>query len=309
MSGQPNINPLDQAKFRQQYLSNLALIIDLQNKNFNANDIYKKTGIPQQPLDTRTQAEKFADIQNLKQESMKLLKQLMDGRNAQDVLNNLSDQELFYLVSSFPKISSILKPKYTLGVPSDIFIDFIRRYIQAEERNRGIEEGLQQSTGNDILMNTQLILQGMSNIADFTQLGEKIASLENGSIGLRQAVLQKIQELKTNLPTKQELQEINTLQNSILKEEIQQILTDALRNIPSKSELTNAVSQLNIGVQTKDIDSINYALSNLNQLLSVSNDIREELETIKQLIQQNNYYQLKILFHNNHLSYIETIQL
>ena len=41
MSGQPNINPLDQAKFRQQYLANLDLTIGLQQANFNANRILK----------------------------------------------------------------------------------------------------------------------------------------------------------------------------------------------------------------------------------------------------------------------------
>ena len=66
MSGQPNQNPLDPAKFRQQYLSNLNLQIANNDLNFQANQIFKKTGIPQQPLDTRTQEEIFRDIQGLK---------------------------------------------------------------------------------------------------------------------------------------------------------------------------------------------------------------------------------------------------
>ena len=42
MSGQPNRNPTDPSKFRQQYLANLALEANINDKNLQANMIYKK---------------------------------------------------------------------------------------------------------------------------------------------------------------------------------------------------------------------------------------------------------------------------
>lgn len=286
MSGQPNINPLDQAKFRQQYLANLDLTIGLQQANFNANRIFKKTGIPQQPLDTRSQDEKFQDIQGLKQQARGLLKELMDGQNVQDVLYKISYPELTYLVSAFPQISSILKPKYSLGVPANVFLDFLNRYISAEERNRGINDGLQQATGDQILMNTQLILQGMASNADLNQLEDRIRQLNMGSVGLRQALLREVRELRDNLPTMQELKDITDIQNDILKADIQQILSNAMRNVPSKSELAQGMARLETAIRTKDTDAVNSALSKLNNLLATSADIGDELQTIKQLVQQ-----------------------
>lgn len=286
MSGQPNINPLDQAKFRQQYLANLDLTIGLQQANFNANRIFKKTGIPQQPLDTRSQDEKFQDIQGLKQQARGLLRELMDGQNVQDVLYNISYPELTYLVSAFPQISSILKPKFSLGVPANVFLDFLTRYISAEERNRGVNDGLQQATGDQIVMNTQLILQGMASSADLNALETRVRQLNMGSVGLRQALLREVNELKENLPTMQELKDITDIQNDILKADIQQILSNAMRNVPSKSELAQGMARLETAIRTKDTDAVNSALSKLNNLLATSADIGDELQTIKQLIQQ-----------------------
>jgi hypothetical protein len=286
MSGQPNINPLDQAKFRQQYLANLDLTIGLQQANFNANRIFKKTGVPQQPLDTRSQDEKFQDIQGLKLQARSQLKELMDGQNSQDVLSKITYPQLTYLVSAFPRIASILKPKYSLGVPANVFMDFLDRYISAEERNRGVEDGLQQATGDQILMNTQLILQGMTSNADLNQLEDRIRQLNMGSVGLRQALLREVRELKDNLPTMQELKDITDIQNDILKADIQQILSNAMRNVPSKSELAEGMIRLETAIRTKDTDAVNSALSKLNNLLATSADIGDELQTIKQLVAQ-----------------------
>jgi len=53
MSGQPNRNPTDPAKFRQQYLANLSLEANINDKNLQANKIYKKTGeVPSQMTDS-----------------------------------------------------------------------------------------------------------------------------------------------------------------------------------------------------------------------------------------------------------------
>ena len=89
-------NPSDFSKFRQQYLANLALEIKNNDINLQANKIYKKTGeSPVQVLDTRTTAEKEADIQRLK---IEVRKELFNFGiiNAVNFLLNLKDsvQEL-----------------------------------------------------------------------------------------------------------------------------------------------------------------------------------------------------------------------
>ena len=83
MSGQPNRNPTDPSKFRQQYLANLALEANINDKNLQANKIYKKTGeVPSQMTDNRTTAEKLADIERLKIDVRSELSEITDGENA-----------------------------------------------------------------------------------------------------------------------------------------------------------------------------------------------------------------------------------
>ena len=41
MSGQPTKSPVDASKFRQQYLANLSLQANINDKNLQANKIYK----------------------------------------------------------------------------------------------------------------------------------------------------------------------------------------------------------------------------------------------------------------------------
>ena len=54
MSGLPLKSPSDADKFRREYLNILKLQTKNDDKNYSANRIYKQTGVPQQPTDTRT---------------------------------------------------------------------------------------------------------------------------------------------------------------------------------------------------------------------------------------------------------------
>jgi hypothetical protein len=167
MSGFPINSKLDQARFRKQYLDSLQLQIKNNDLNYNANKLYKKTGIPQQPTDERSQEEKYRDIQGLKQSLNSQLLTLMDGANAQAVLNQLNDNDIIFLSNSFPKLYKDLKPTYALGVPSYIFVDYLNRYGRAQSRNMGLDDGTLQDKQ---ATNIQLILQKMIGQQEVQQL-------------------------------------------------------------------------------------------------------------------------------------------
>ena len=64
MSGQPVNTQLDIVTARKNYLANLNLRAKLDEKNFQANKIYIKTGqMPATPIDTRSVTEKLADVE------------------------------------------------------------------------------------------------------------------------------------------------------------------------------------------------------------------------------------------------------
>ena len=159
MSGQPLRTPLDADKFRQQYLNELALRAKLDQMNLDANKIYLKTGVtPTQMTDTRTTAEKYADIERLKIQVRSELSSVMDGINADNVVNSISNDELTFLANNIQPITQDIKQRYKLGIQADEFIVFLRNYMAKYALTRGVELGLQQSTGNNILITGQDII-------------------------------------------------------------------------------------------------------------------------------------------------------
>ena len=164
MSGQPNINPTDASKFRQQYLANLALEAKNNQVNLEANKIFKKTGqTPTQPTDTRTTAEKLADIERLKLDIRGGLSEITDGTQANIIVENLAPNELEFLAQNLPIIIADLKPKYKYGILAAIFIPYLRKYKDKYDQTQGVEFGLQQDAGRQILLGIQQIQNDMIN--------------------------------------------------------------------------------------------------------------------------------------------------
>ena len=135
MSGQPVNKPSDVKKFRAEYLRTIAQQEANNEKNLKANALFKQTGVPQQPTDTRTVEEKLKDIEALKPEIRSQLLELMDGANAEKVVQNVSSQQLMYLAQAMPVILSVLKPKYTRGIVADAFIAELNRLIVADAKS------------------------------------------------------------------------------------------------------------------------------------------------------------------------------
>ena len=171
MSGQPNIYAMDQAKFRQQYLSNLNLQANIDDKNLQANKIYKKTGsTPTQLTDTRTTAEKLLDIERLKIDVRSELSKIADGTNAGQIVEQLDPATLSFLAQHIDEVVKEIKPKYKYGVPADVFIPFIQAYMNKAITTNEVSFGLQQSMGRNILLGIQQIQNQMVRVGDLDNL-------------------------------------------------------------------------------------------------------------------------------------------
>ena len=138
MSGQPNINPLDPAKFRQQYLANLALQANIDDMNLQANKVYKKTGAPTQLTDTRTTAEKQADLYRLRIEVRSKLGEIADGANADKIVQALDDAQIRFLSDQSQFIINDLKPKFRTGVLAEVFIPYFEKYMTQYNNTQGV---------------------------------------------------------------------------------------------------------------------------------------------------------------------------
>jgi len=286
MSGQPNRNPTDADKYRQQYLANLGLRANIDDMDLQANKIYKKTGqTPTQPTDTRTTEEKYADIERLKIDlRAELQKNLMDGTEAESVVNQLAPDELLFASTFINALTSELKPKYKYGVPSSIFIPFLQRYMEREIRTRGVNNGLQQEAGANILLGVNQIIGRMITQNDLAEVLRRIDGIGGSNTGLIQAVRRDIDELKRVLPNIATLQQISSIENANLRFHIQQDLNLALQNLPTQTQLFNVLRAIETAQEARDGQALGVATQTLHQLLMQPPSTLDDIQALERTI-------------------------
>lgn len=152
MSGQPVNSQSDIKLFRQQYLATLALQEKINEKNFQANQVFEKIGVPSQPTDTRTTDEKEKDIFLLRQQVRGKLSEIADGINSDMIIQSLDNNELLFLANQIDTVIAELKPQFRLGVPADAFIDYLTKYMKLFEESKGVSlvKGLLGSQGEAV---------------------------------------------------------------------------------------------------------------------------------------------------------------
>jgi hypothetical protein len=288
MSGFPTINPTDASKFRQNYLANLALQAQLNDMNLQANKVYKKTGqTPSQVTDTRLTAEKLADVERLKIDVRSQLTQIADGQQADSIVQQLSPEALRYTAQHIIEIINEIKPKYKLGVIAEIFIPYINKRMQMSQETQDVNYGLQQTTGRHILLGLDQIMNDMVNQK---MLDDVAVALNESSqyltTRLEKALERDVTELKNLLPSKAYLVRIAQLQDVAIKGIIQEELNDALRVLPTQSQITTMLRELRIAIVRKDSQNAERIGSQLHQLLSVEPVTREQIANIQRSIDE-----------------------
>lgn len=134
MSGQPVNTPTDVKKFRKAYMATLKLQEELTKKNYDANVLYKRTGIvPTQILDYRSTTEKMADLLQLRVLLRSRLRQIADAQNAEDIVNQLSAPQVGFVSQRIEAIIREVKPKYKFGIPADLFMSYITELERREQ--------------------------------------------------------------------------------------------------------------------------------------------------------------------------------
>jgi len=282
MSGVPLNSPLDADKFRREYLNILKLQTKNDDKNYAANRLYKQTGVPQQPTDTRTFDEKMRDIAGLKQEIRGDLTAIMNSTQANKVVQSLSNDDLAYLGNRVEDIVLHTKRKWKNGVNADIFIHILREYARAEGDVYSLAEGVQ-NTGK-LLTTASSILSNMVNKDDLMELMTAIKQLQTGDARTRALLIDNIGSLQDLIPTATDLENLMTIRDAKTRNDIQKLLTNALKDIPKRTDLEGVMDAIeNASTQTQ----MNDALRRMNGIVGTTETISAELENIKMLIAEN----------------------
>lgn len=286
----PLIYPLDSAKYREQYLSNLRLQASNDQKNLNANVIFKQTGrTPTQLTDMRTTTEKFADIEGLRVEVRSALQSsgILNGVGANEVSVQLSPAELQYFVQFKDFLIKEFKGR---NVPSPVFIAYLQRQYEKQQKTKGVDFGLQQSTGRDILHGIESIRRNMVSYKDFQDLQNVIGKIETipelHNEGVR--IHTYLTEVLRQFPTEEELRVITEVPPEI-RADIDTLLNAALEDMPSSVEVRNLVGQLRAATegQNPDIRQAKESLAELSNILYQSSTLMGQLKVIKETAEQH----------------------
>jgi len=280
----PLRNPSDAAKYREQYLSNLALEASNNQKNYNANAILKTTGqTPTQPPDMRSVEDKLADIEGQKVMLRSQLTQLTDGFIAQGIVSTLTPEEILFAVQHFPYIVSVLKPRFALGVPKAVFIDFLRKIMKQMDTTLGVELGLQQTTGENILLSLKNIENVLTNKSQLDQLKAQVESLPESPF--KRAVLNRIVNLSETLLSPDEISKLNEI-DPIEREQFLQMINEYMSNYPTRETIDNELRNIDRYKQQGPITNTEAGsiLESVTNVIPVTNYDKERTERLKQLL-------------------------
>lgn len=284
MSGFPVRTPLDVAKYRQQYQADLDLRAKLDDINLQGNKIYQRTGAaPNIPTDTRTTTEKLADLYKLRIELRSKLGEIMSGDDAQKVVDSLDDGESQFLAQQISTIIADLKPKFRLGVPADVFNNYFNRYLDKFNETQGVEFGLQQATGQQILANQQLLAREMVKPETIAQLRSDIER-SGLSAGRREQILDNLKEIQDAVRIIPGVFDaINkTNENSIVQDNLLRGINDLVRELPTNQQLVEQLQQLGIALQTGDQSRTMVTLKKIEELTTYAGDLSEEISALRQ---------------------------
>lgn len=244
MSGQPNINPSDADKFRQQYLANLDLRAKLDDVNLQANKVYKRTGqLPVEPSDFRTMEEKLADTERLKVEVRGKLSEITDGKEANKISQELTPKQMVFYLQSSEAINNEIKPKYRLGIYAEIFLPFLQDYMNTQANINGIKTGLQQTSGKGVELNKLDILKSFYTSRELEEWSQRNSPVLK-SMGADKRLIGRLQQniINISLITDGILQAITDLDetkvmNADSKNRAYKLVNDIIQEFPTKVQL------------------------------------------------------------------------
>lgn len=287
-AGAPLRHPRDAAKLREQYMSNLLLEISNNQKNLNANRIYKLTGQSPSPLpDTRSTTEKAADLEGLKLNLRMKLSTVSDGTIASQIVAELSPEQIRFALDKWNTISEDMKRQYAQGVPTSVFIAYLNRLIQKTQQAEQVQTGLQQNVGEAIIMSNVQLLYGLPRGQIWSVLKGAIGRVER-QFDLELAdTKEKISQQEQLVPSDEDLQMVNGLPADI-QMDVKQRLNDIYENFPTPEDLANAVGQLNLGMANRDRQYTMNELRSLDLLVTVPDSTKENVRTIRELINHAN---------------------
>jgi hypothetical protein len=279
MSLPPQSKVMDYQKYLNQYMANLNK--EIQNQSFVYNAVSASisgdmSAVPQMPQDTRSVEEKLRDVENLKIKLNGLLLSLTDGANANEIVTSLPPELIQQAVQSFPSLYQTLKPIWSLGVPSVIFIQALKNLSMKQDITAGIEMNLQQSNAGNLQMTNEM-LRALIDGDDLDEVRQRISSMPIEP-KLKGGLLQQISYVKGLIAYKGELPDRIAAAREMESMAGEDMQIPNIIDLPSKQSIYTALEQLEMDIDNGDNVKVNTTARNILEYISLPDDVIADLE-------------------------------
>lgn len=291
MSGQPLQNPMDADKFRREYLTQLGLRAELDDLNLQANKVYKRTGQKQELQDYRTASEKLRDREGVKQMVRGKLQTITTPAIASEIIEDVDEGDMIFIAQNIDNMIPALKKMYAVGLTTaDQFLGFYQRYIRKYMATGGVELGLQQSTGDQILLSLQTIMNQAVDIRQIEAIRDQINSLSATSRLRSERTFRQLDTLE------QYLDIVRTNVSDIIREqgryepetiaEIQQLLNNMSQNLPTKLQVKTILTRIEVLDRAGDKAGIREKIGELVEIMSQDGSFDLQFRQLKDILER-----------------------
>ena len=310
----------DRNKVYREYMASLKLEEANINKTANALKTKDLTGVvPSAPADTRTTSEKYMDIYKLRNQLESGLSAIMSPDEAAKVVSQLNEDEIQFGRTQIQAIIKDLKPRFELGVPSAVFINYLRKLLQKFIITEGVENAVGQQAGgpggagpsgalytsfddiNQARLNLQNLQEAISRA--YSQLNEASARdalnasrvrgpaygpqappAESNVLVPYNRANAEIQNILNLLPTGDELIQISQLSDANERTLIYEEFTNFERFFADTNLINRIINDLRQAQQSGDVNQINDILQDVFNEVRISQEQKGRLKQIKDLV-------------------------
>lgn len=284
MSGQPLKNPMDASKFRREYMNQLALRADLDDFNLQANKVFKRTGQKNELQDYRTPAEKLRDLEGIKRIVRGKLQTIMSSSTASEVIEQIDSGDLVFLSQNIDAMLDTLKKMYSVGITdAEQFLSFYSKYMKKRLMTGGIELGLQQSTGDNIMLSLETIKDNAVTVEQLKEIYSAIERSRAFSARDNSEIRNSLEDIKLYIDL------VGTQARDILKNQdkydpnaiaaLQELVNNLSQNMPTKDQ---------IGIIMRRISAMD------NSNIADKREISAQLEKLRELIEQDDSFKIEL---------------
>jgi len=241
----------DRNSARNEYIKNLQLETSNNLMNYNANQVFKQTGVLPPSitalLDTRSITEKYADTQKARVAVLSGLREITDGANANQIVSQIQSKDMITLLNNLPQIIAEIKPKWSLGITAPAFMGYWDNYKKAIALNSGV------------------------SVYPIIQSNQLLTNIEG-----------VLQDIKATLPSQEELQQLKNLFNLLPKSTKTQMASKIIED--AKKEAGRITARADAISRIKEADPV--LLQEKIQVIQMAINTFPDRQLIRDLTQQ-----------------------